>query len=705
MKKYIQLSILAIFLVAGFSLINGLPAQALTIADQNGIPSACPSKSPNNYNNCGVFINNINVNGFNDNDTSESVRYVPIEGNYIIPGQTITIQWNYYITSFNPSPDYFLVKYGCGNTIGLSNDDYIIANNVLLNKQTNSQTVQWLVPASVTNYQYCKIWVYAKSNTQVGIYSTPTVGVSNTRAFTTQPQSCVINSFTSNDYDINSGDNVTLTWNTSNCNSCNASASPSNSYWTSSQATYGSKTIYNLTNTTNFTLACNGSNNSDSKNITVNVNPPPIRYSCNTSNYQCYQATNGTYGNYNDCAAACQPPLTRYTCNSNYQCVMATNGEYSSYSNCLSGCVAPNQCTINNFASNDYGITTGDNIVLTWNTSNCNYCTAYTNPSNSYWTGSQATYGSRTIYNLQSPSTFTLTCSNNTTSDTETLHVNLQSVTPTLSFWADKYSLTQGENTYLRWTSNNTNYCVASNGWSGTKSITGYENTTPGAQTTYTLTCYGNGGQVSQTLTLYVASPTTSMSFTKLGRNLSNGDSTYAKVIRVSQGDVIEFYLTITAGSNNDLNNVVITDPLPSVFSYKAGTTKINGVVQTDSITSTGLSLGTISRGTSKTITFQALSNNPGTYLTYTNTAQATASGINTVSDSATITYGLVAGAATVATGAEDSLVISIMLSIGLAILLWYYLKFNPQGKIVLARLENKVREYRLAYLRYRMKK
>jgi len=376
--------------------------------------------------------------------------------------------------------------------------------------------------------------------------------------------------------------------------------------------------------------------------------------------------------------------------------VVSSSGEYTSLSSCQSNCVAPSRCVITNFESNNYNISYSDNITLNWSTSNCNSCTASSNPSNSYWYGNQTIYGSRTIYDLENSSTFTLTCSNNTTSDTRNLTVYVSTNSPTLSFWADDYSLTQGESTYLRWTSNNANYCVASNGWSGTKSTANYESTSPSSQTTYSLTCYGNGGQVTQTLTIYVTSPATSLSFTKLGRNLTNGDRVYGKVIRVAQGDVIEFYLTITAGSSNDLSNVVITDTLPSVFSYMPGTTKINGVTQADTITTTGLSLGTVYRGTSKIITFQALSNNPGTYLTYTNIAQASASNISSVSDSATITYGLVAGAATVETGAEDSLLISLILSIGLAGLLWYYFKFNTQGKLALARIENKVREYRL---------
>ena len=643
MKKVIKFSLLATLVIVGSVFINN-SAKALTIADQNGIPSACPSKYPNNTEHCTVFINTITVNGFVDNDISYTARTTPVPYGRLIPGQTITISWTDNTDGWNDpygtSINNYLVKYGCGNSIDLSNDSYTISAPI------GRKYVTWTVPSSVSNYQYCKIWVYAEGIMQ---NYQPTLGVSNTRAFTIQAP---VTKYT-----------------------CNANY----------QCVVDTSGAYTSLSTCQANCVA------------------PVRYNCNTSTYQCYQATNGTYGSYNDCASACQPPITRYTCNSNYQCVVATNGEYSSYSNCLSGCVAPNQCTITNFTSNDYSITPGNNIVLAWNTSNCNSCSTYANPNNSYWTGSQMIYGSRTIYSLQNSSSFTLTCSNNSTSDTKNLNVNIQSFRPTLSFWADDYTLSQGDSTYLRWASNNANYCVASNGWSGNKSLSSYESTAPNSQTTYTLTCYGNGGQITQSLTLYVTSPTTRLSFTKLGRNLTDGDRVYSKIIRVAQGDVIEFYLTVTAGSANDLSNVVITDNLPSVFSYQSGTTKVNNITQADGIATTGLSLGTIPRNTSKTVTFQALSNNPGTYFTYTNTAQVTASGISVISDSATITFSSVLGAATVQTGAEDSLLISVILSIGLAFLIWYYIKFNPQGKLAFARIENKIRDLRLEYLRRQM--
>ena len=839
-QKALKLSLLAITLMVGFSLINALQVQALTIADQNGIPSACPSKQNPIAGGCTVFINSITVNGFNDNDTSYTARTTPVPYGRLIPGQTITISWT---DNSGSNVNNYIVKYGCGDNVDLANDDYTISYPVWPKSTT------WTVPS--TNYKYCKLWVYAKGIEQS--YQ-PTLGVSNTRAFEMQaPQTCApyqttpcttsqgcpgtqtcnyngtawgscldtpndncppllncsITNFSANPTDVNSGGFTYLTWNTNGyCNSCTASANPYNASWTGIENTAGgTQPITNLIQTTTFTLNCSGSANTDTKNVTVTVQtPPPIRYSCNTSTYQCYQAVFGTYARYNDCVSACQPPVTKYSCNSNYQCVVDPNGAYTSPISCQNNCVAPairyscntstyqcyqavfgtyaryNDCVsacqppVTKYSCNaNYQCvvaTNGEYTSLSTCQANCvapairyscntstyqcyqavfgtyaryndcvsacqpiiqplsvscyaspNYAqvnqtvTFYSNVSGGngsytyYWSGYASGNGSYSQTTFSSSGTYSANLTvydSGGRSGSASCSINVQGqsiLTPTLTFWADDYTLSQGDSTYLRWASNNANYCVASNGWSGTRSTSNYESTAPNSQTTYTLTCYGNGGQITQSLTLYVASPTTTINFIKLGRNLSNGDRVYSKVIRVVQGDIIEFYFTVTAGSANDLSNVVITDNLPSVFSYMAGTTKINGVVQADTIATTGLSLGTISRGTSKTITFQALSNNPGTYFTYTNTAQVTASGISALSDSATITFSSVLGAATVATGAEDSLLISLLMSIGLAFLVWYYVKFNPQGKLVLARIENKIRDIRLEYLRRQIKR
>jgi len=67
----------------------------------------------------------------------------------------------------------------------------------------------------------------------------------------------------------------------------------------------------------------------------------------------------------------------------------------------------------------------------------------------------------------------------------------------------------------LSWTSENVDYCVASGNWSGTKSTSGSEeisNLT--SSKTFTLTCYGPGGSTSDSVTVYLSSPSLYVSLT-----------------------------------------------------------------------------------------------------------------------------------------------------------------------------------------------
>ncbi|MCD6568920.1 hypothetical protein J7K70_02110, partial [bacterium] len=89
------------------------------------------------------------------------------------------------------------------------------------------------------------------------------------------PPQCQITSFTASPNSVNTGGSSVLSWSTQNCNSCTASANPSNSYWYGNQSVSGSRTIYNLTQTTTFTLSCSGNYGSDQKTTTVTVSTPP----------------------------------------------------------------------------------------------------------------------------------------------------------------------------------------------------------------------------------------------------------------------------------------------------------------------------------------------------------------------------------------------------------------------------------------------
>jgi len=464
----------------------------------------------------------------------------------------------------------------------------------------------------------------------------PYTSLSACQANCQAPSPCQITNFTANPNPVSYNGNTVLNWTTNNCTSCTASSNPSNSYWYGNKNTNGSSIVYNLTQTTIFTLTCAGYNSTDTKSITVSTSQIPAL------NVSCYASPN---------PAQINQTITFYST------VSGGSGNYY-YS----------------WAGYAYG-------------SSSSYSRSFSS-GGTYWayltvTDSDGRSGSAScsVY-IESPVNY-----------------------PTLDFWADKYTLIQGESTYLRWSSFNTTYCTASNGWSGTKSTAGYESASPLNQTTYTLTCYGPNGSVTKSLTLYVVSPSKNISISKLGRNLTNGDRTYEKTFRLADGEVAEFYLVVSAGSNGDLTNVLVKDILPPSLSYRLGTTKVNGVLQPDTITTTGLSLGTIPRNTSKIITFQATGSAPGSYLTQINTAEATATGQDKVTDTASIVFGVVLGAATVKTGPADSLIFLLGISFGLSLLTWYYLTYNPKGKLLYLRIGNKLREMRFNRLRKKILK
>jgi len=88
-------------------------------------------------------------------------------------------------------------------------------------------------------------------------------------------QQCTINNFVANPSTVrwgfpSSGNYSVLSWNTSNCNSCHVS-SGSVGYWPENNS--NSVKIYNIKNTTTFTLECLGLNSKDTKQVIVTVIP------------------------------------------------------------------------------------------------------------------------------------------------------------------------------------------------------------------------------------------------------------------------------------------------------------------------------------------------------------------------------------------------------------------------------------------------
>jgi hypothetical protein len=188
----------------------------------------------------------------------------------------------------------------------------------------------------------------------------------------------------------------------------------------------------------------------------------------------------------------------------------------------LCGSSEPSQPTLS-FTANPSEIEEGESSTLSWSTTNASSCTA----SNG-WSGSKNTSGSESV-SPDEDTTYTLTCTGTGGSVSKSVTVSVddeQLPTPTLDFDADPTSVAQFGTTTLTWDSNNATSCIASNGWSGTKSLDSSQAVALSATTTFTLAC-GNGVSTStESVTVNVSSqPAPSVEISADPMTITEGDS------------------------------------------------------------------------------------------------------------------------------------------------------------------------------------
>jgi hypothetical protein len=341
-----------------------------------------------------------------------------------------------------------------------------------------------------------------------------------------------------------------LSWTSNNANSCYASGD-----WSGTKPLSGSESTGNLTSSKTYTITCSGPGGSASDSVTVNVASPSLYVSLSASP--------------------------------------------------SSGCSPLNNVDL---IANVYGTVTG-NITYYFDCTN-----------DGIWeridTSANNSYTAYDLCNYPSPGTYTprVRVERGGYSAENTTQIYVSSCYAP-SVWVDikangsdgSITIPYNSSATLTWNSSNANYCYASGAWSGTKPIFGSEST--GNLTlsprTYTITCTGPGGSASDSVTIYlqqvlgVVSPT----IQKKVRNLSDGQTQFFDSIYADPSEVLEFQLTISAGSG--AQNVIVKEILPERISLRANSLKIDGVLTSGDIVS-GISLGNLAAGQTKTITFLA---------------------------------------------------------------------------------------------------
>ena len=239
-------------------------------------------------------------------------------------------------------------------------------------------------------------------------------------------------SLIANPASVASGASTTLTWSSTGATACTASGA-----WTGTKATSGSQSSGALTAATTYTISCTGNSQTVQQSVTVAI---------------------GT---------TAPPPSSAPT-------VILT--------------------------ANPTSVASGATTTLTWSSTNATSCTA----SNG-WTGTMATSGSKASATLTAATTFALSCTGTGGSASASAMVTIAGSTPTpppptptmpgVTISLSPATVTSGGSTTITWSSTNATGCTASNGWTGSKAISGNATISNlSATTTYGLMCTGSGG-------------------------------------------------------------------------------------------------------------------------------------------------------------------------------------------------------------------
>jgi hypothetical protein len=160
--------------------------------------------------------------------------------------------------------------------------------------------------------------------------------------------------------------------------------------------------------------------------------------------------------------------------------------------------------------------------ILTWNSNDATDCSA-----SGDWSGNVAVSGSQLVSGLTADSQFSLTCDGPGGTVSDSVAVTVASAVPTLSFSANPTTVNQNGSTTLTWDSSSVTDCTASGDWSGNVAVSGSQLVAGlTADSQFNLVCEGPVGTVSDTVTVTVAAPTPTLSFSANPATVNQNGST-----------------------------------------------------------------------------------------------------------------------------------------------------------------------------------
>ena len=318
--------------------------------------------------------------------------------------------------------------------------------------------------------------------------------------------------FTASPTSVASGSASQLTWSTTNATSCVASGG-----WSGARATSGTTSTGTLTANGTYTLTCSGTGGTIARTASVTVLPAPtLTFTASPTSVASGSASQLTWSTTNatSCVAsggwsgarATSGTTSTGTLTSGATYTLTCSGTGGSVVQSASVTVAAAAPTLTLTAS-PASVASGSASQLTWSTTNATSCTA-----TGAWTGTLATSGTQSTGALTANASYTLTCSGSGGSVSQTAAVTVSAAPPTLALTASPTSVQSGNASNLTWSTTNATSCTASGAWTGAKGTSGTQSTGAlTANSSFTLTCAGSGGNVAQTATVTVTAGTPSV--------------------------------------------------------------------------------------------------------------------------------------------------------------------------------------------------
>ncbi|HEY4518216.1 MAG TPA: hypothetical protein VJG48_01165, partial [Candidatus Paceibacterota bacterium] len=350
----------------------------------------------------------------------------------------------------------------------------------------------------------------------------------------------------------NVGTSALLNWNSQFATSCTASGD-----WNGSKNISGSQStgVLNTVRVYTYNIECSGAGGSAIDSVTVNVvsgsgNLPTVDLLVNSSNgpitinYNTSASLSWVSSNANSCVASGSWSGSKSLSGvqgtgnltaSSYTYDITCSNQFGSETDSVTVNVNPqsiNEPTVNIKANNSDGpitIAYNSSASLSWTSTNASSCEASGN-----WSGAKNTSGLQSTGQLTISRTYTITCSNQFGSDSDSVTVNVQDQqfgTPAVDIMANgsngPITINSGTSASLSWVASNVDSCIASGSWNGARNnFSGIASTgtlTGPATFTYTITCTGPGGNATDFVVVNVNEPQLNAPTVDIKANGSNG--------------------------------------------------------------------------------------------------------------------------------------------------------------------------------------